>query len=364
MGVKHFTKFYSDCEKIIPTNEFIRNNKNKIVVIDTAQVLYTYCIAIRKKQATNQSNVHGSKIHLYALYKFIKLVTSFGLIPFFVFDGKSPQEKSGVLAKRKNRQLVALQNIKKLEEGSNEYAKEYSRTFSIGHDDIEECKHMLSKLGYNYVHNSPEADCQCAGISLHNSNVAGVITNDSDVLMFGAKRIIKNFTMNSIRQKNGITVYDRNDLVDKIQNMTNNICNDLCISAKNVTETDFLNWNIMLGTDYCCGFNYNSLDIMFKYFIKNNFDIEATVHNMLNDKINISHYEELCSKHKNVLNIYMNSLVVDPAELKYNKNKSDVDIDDIDQNNIIKSIKTKILRNICNIPKISSKTIFSNRTSS
>lgn len=338
MGVKHFTKFYGECEKIIPTEEFIKMNSGKTVIIDTTQILYTYCIAIRK----NKNNIGDmSKVHLYALYKFINLVKSYGLIPYFVFDGESPQEKNNVLMKRKSRQINASENIKKLEKGTNEYIKEYGRSYSISRQDIEECKILLNNLGYNYVHDKPEADSQCAAIDLHIKNSVGVITNDSDVLLFGAHRILKNFTHNNIKIKNGITVFDREDLIKKIQEKTDKITNEQGMQKKIISENDFIYWNILLGTDYCDGVKINNLDILFKYFIINNCDIKDTL--IYIKKNNICVYNtELYQKYENVFDIYINSLVVNPSQLNYSSKNGIVNINEIDKKNIIESILAKM----------------------
>lgn len=338
MGVKHFTKFYGECEKIIPVNEFIKKYRGKTVIIDTTQILYTYCIAIRK----NKNNIGDmSKVHLYALYKFINLVRSYELVPYFVFDGESPHEKNNVLAKRRNRQISASENIKKLERGTHEYIKEYGRTFSISRQDIEECKILLKKLGYNFIHNKPEADCQCAAIDIHIKDSVGVITNDSDVLLFGAHRILKNFTHNNIRTKNGITVFDRVDLIAKIQEKTDKIIDEMRIGTRIINDNDFINWNILLGTDYCDGVRSSNLDELFKYFVINNCDIRNTLTYI--KKNNLCVYNmDLYQKCESVFDIYTNSLVVNPSQLDYSDGKGVIDISEIDNRDITRSILIKV----------------------
>lgn len=97
--------------------------------------IYQFLIAVRSAgdghasgQLTNDAGEVTS--HLTGmLYRTIRMLEA-GIKPVFVFDGKAPTMKSGELAKRKERQKAAEEELTKLQEtgGSAEDIERFART--------------------------------------------------------------------------------------------------------------------------------------------------------------------------------------------------------------------------------------------
>ena len=63
---------------------------------------------------------------------------------------------------------------------------------SIERHVLDEAKHLLRLFGLPYVESPGEAEAQCAYLDL-SGQTEGTITDDSDVWLFGARRVYKNF---------------------------------------------------------------------------------------------------------------------------------------------------------------------------
>src|SRR5690606_19751813 len=57
---------------------------------------------------------------------------------------------------------------------------------------IDECKALLEHFGLPYITAPQEAEAQCATL-LADGLVDGIITDDSDIFLFGGDRVYKNF---------------------------------------------------------------------------------------------------------------------------------------------------------------------------
>jgi len=195
------------------------------------------------------------------------------ITPIYVFDGKPPKEKGGVLQYR--REKKNFMKIKKIivekclefdrsdfndfksnindfiDENSfsyyieNEELKYYfnmsnddlkkeidkisKRIIYISHDDVESCKILLDLFGIKYIQAECEAESLIAMLCKNNL-IDGCISEDSDFLANGGSLLLRNFSSD----KNTIEEYCLKGILD---------CLDFSYEK-------FLDFCILCGSDY------------------------------------------------------------------------------------------------------------------
>lgn len=227
MGIKHLHKFIKRSETIIElkpnTNYF-----NKSIAIDISILIYKLVIAIRSN-GTDLLNREGQIIsHIISLYDKTLNFLEMGITPIFVFDGKPPSFKNTILLNRQNIRKYAQLKMDSTDD-KLEKIKYFKRTVHVTKKQMEECKEMLSLMGLPVIQAPEEADSQCAYLAKLNL-VYGVLTNDTDILVHGAPKIITNI---SSKQK---TVCEIN--LDSI------------LSHYEISYEQFIDMCILFGSDY------------------------------------------------------------------------------------------------------------------
>jgi len=114
------------------------------------------------------------------------------------------------------------------------------RTVGITVDDIKDIKRLLELAKVPFVMSKSEADPQCAALTGEPYNAYGVATEDSDILAFGAKKMLKAFTNHTKKGKDGkkkkiIEI----DLEKTIEGL----------GFENYYQ--FVQYCVLLGCDYC-----------------------------------------------------------------------------------------------------------------
>jgi flap endonuclease-1 len=114
------------------------------------------------------------------------------IIPIYVFDGKPPEFKTKLINLR--REVKQKANDKLTENiTEEEKIKYFKRSVSISKKQIDECIELLELMGIPYIIAPEEADSQCA--ELVKCGIAdGVLTEDMDIMTFGADKIYRNLT--------------------------------------------------------------------------------------------------------------------------------------------------------------------------
>ena len=130
-----------------------------------------------------------------------------GIIPVHVFDGKPPELKIKVLNDRGKIKKDAIKKLSEIEsklkdlDSDEEDIKELKeqkikflqQSVSISYNEMLEACEIANLLGVPTIIAKEEADTQCAYLS-KKGLVDYVATEDMDILTFGAKSIIKNFS--------------------------------------------------------------------------------------------------------------------------------------------------------------------------
>lgn len=205
-----------------------KNFRGTVQSLDTSIVLYKFCIAMLHTESLNSSE--GIFVgHLFAaLYKSLAML-KYGIMPLWVFDGNPPMIKDKTLAKRKSSRVYAQSKI--TNEQTCNVERLTKRAFNIKSTQIRQVKHLLNLLGLPKVEAPGEAEAQCAANNIANISNA-VVTEDWDVIMFGCKSMLKEFS-----NKSNVIQIDINQLLKNLE----------------MNRLQLIDLSCILGNDYCDG---------------------------------------------------------------------------------------------------------------
>lgn len=187
----------------------IEDLKNKTVIVDAPNHLYQFLTTIRARDGTPFTDSKGQVTsHLIGLFSRSTNLTKRGIRQIYVFDGEAPKLKLKEVAKRKAIKEEAEAEYKKaLEKGDTELMKKYAGRFSrLTGDMIAESKKLLEALGIPYVDAPSEAEAQAAHMVKKGAGYA-VASQDSDSLLFGTPRLLRNLSITGKRKKAGTLSY-------------------------------------------------------------------------------------------------------------------------------------------------------------
>ena len=296
--------------------------KKKIVIVDAMNRIYKQTIGLLKQ------NEDDENLHVESIFRFAVGLIKFGMLPIFVFDGKSPKEKSGTITKRSNDKKVYLSKCEEMEDKSSiEYIKNYKKSYTLSRAKINECKKVLDYLGICYVNSPGEADQQCAALALHlRTSVAGVISDDLDVLMHGAEKILKSFSFNNSTTADKKTIeIDKSKIISHLRAKANMIMTSADKPVlNNFNHENFIDFVILTGTtDYNVDPEKNikirglSNKELFEICVLNNFSLPE-ITNVLFDKDLINSKEKFIESWLNIRKVYLHPKVIDPETIEYN----------------------------------------------
>ena len=231
MGVKNLIKFiqkYSP-DAIKYTN--IENYKNKTIGIDGNLLLYKLIYAIRARGydiTTGNNTIIVTHIHALLL----KLVAfrRYNINPVFVFDTFAPSIKYDTLEERKNVKKSLIEKYKKSKTIRGKRIYYYIKS-DITNQEIDACKELINIFGHTIIDAAEEADPQL--VQLYRAKLIDFIASDDmDILVFGGEYLLKNFTVDDIKQIQQITLSQ-------------------ILTDANLTMDELIQIAILLGTDYC-----------------------------------------------------------------------------------------------------------------
>jgi len=222
MGIKNLKKIIQKhAPNAISDKPSLYNQK---IAIDSSILLYKY----RYMYSDDNFHIQGF------LYKVVELLEK-GIIPVFVFDGPPPEAKKNTLDKRMEtrtkmkeriQELTSLRNDLNVEGGinvdeliysddeeheDNEQIKEIKKINSqirniekniliVKKNHSDEVMEFLNCLGIPFLKAISESEETCAFLQ-KNGFVDYVVTEDTDALTFGAKKVIfgeKVYTLDTI----------------------------------------------------------------------------------------------------------------------------------------------------------------------
>ncbi|KAM4614960.1 exonuclease 1 [Polymixia lowei] len=294
MGIPGLLQFIKDASE--PIN--VKKYKGQTVAVDT------YCWLHKGAFACAEKLAKGEPTDQYVSYcmKFVDMLLSFSVKPILVFDGCNlPSKKEVEKARRERRQANLQKGRQLLREGKISEARDcFTRcvniTPSMAHDVIKAAR----TRGVDCIVAPYEADAQLAFLS-KSGMAQAVITEDSDLLAFGCKKVI----LKMDKQGNGLEI-DQNHL-------------GRCRPLGDVfTEEKFRYMCILSGCDYLASLYGIGLGKACKLLrIANNPDILKVIKKMGQYlKMNVVVPEEYIEGFIKANNTFLHQLVFDPIKRK------------------------------------------------
>ncbi len=270
MGIKKMLKFLNtNYPNIIkkPNNEDLGG---QMIAIDISILLYQVVIAIRNSGADMFTNQGEISSHILGLFNKTINLLKMNIIPIYVFDGKPPSFKWQTINNRKEIKQKASEKLNDEEMNEEEKIKYFKRTVHINKVQIDECIELLEIMGIPYVIAPEEADSQCA--ELVKCGLAdGVLTEDMDIMTFGAKKIYRN-----------ITSYKK-DTVE--------ILMDDVLKTLNLNYEQFVELCLLFGCDYCDKLNDMKPELIYEYYSKNK-NLMNTINHIKNDGYKVDDFND------------------------------------------------------------------------
>ncbi len=212
------------------------------------------------------------------MYLMLATFRYYGIIPVFVFDGKSPTEKKELLLQRRQEKKDAELEYKRLKENlelnvdMDDADKQEIQTsmdqlkkkfVCIRREEIQVAKDLITAFGATYYEAPFEADELCA-ILVQKKKVWGCLSEDTDMFVYGCAHVLRYLSLvnHTVVLYNTKAIMDELDTSQKefreicvlsgtdynVSNQTGNlyivfkIFNKFCKVVKNHRETDFYSW--------------------------------------------------------------------------------------------------------------------------
>ncbi|XP_069340748.1 exonuclease 1 isoform X1 [Eulemur rufifrons] len=183
MGIQGLLQFIKEASEPI----HVRKYKGQVVAVDTYCWLHKGAIACAEKLAKGEPTDR----YVGFCMKFLNMLLSHGIKPILVFDGCTlPSKKEVEKSRRERRQANLLKGKQLLREGKVAEAREcFTRSINVTHAMAHKVIKAARSQGVDCLVAPYEADAQLAYLNKAGI-VQAIITEDSDLLAFGCKKVI------------------------------------------------------------------------------------------------------------------------------------------------------------------------------
>ena len=301
MGTK-INELTKDVKKAIT----FENLFNKKIAIDAFNTMYQFLAIIRQRDGTPLKDYDGNVTsHLSGLfYRTINFLES-EIKPIYVFDGVPSQLKMETIQERRDCKKEAKKKMIKAQEAEDfEEARKYAQqTSKLTSEMIEEGKKLIDYLGVPVVQARSEGEAQSAYM-VEQGDAWGIASQDYDTLLFGGKRLIRNFAVKRSKKVKDTTV----TLDIEYINLSK------FLDSLKISQEQLIDMGILIGTDFYPGIKgigqHKAYDLIKEY---------ETLDNILKQKVSIGKKEIEIEPEiiEQVRNIFLNPNV----EKEYQKPK-------------------------------------------
>ena len=222
----------------------ISDLKNKVLVIDSFNLLYQFLTTIRSRDGSllmdSKNNVTS---HLVGLFSRTTKLMQQGLKLAFVFDGKPPELKLKERERRKKLKLEAEKKYKEAveKEDIDEMKKYASRTTRLTPEMIDEAKKLIQALGLPIIQAPSEGEAQTAHM-VKKEKAYAAVSQDFDSMTFGCPLLVRNLSIAGKRKKANKLAYEtvKPEIIDLAENLNNlGIDQEQLIALTMLVGTDF-----------------------------------------------------------------------------------------------------------------------------
>lgn len=233
---------------LMPKSEIsISELKNKTIVIDASLYMYQFLATIRQADGSLLTDSRGNiTSHLVGIFSRSTNLMEQGIRLIFCFDGQPPKLKEHERERRKEIKIKAAAEYEVAKEREDlEAMKKYaSRTSRLTGEMVQEAKDLIGALGIPIVQAPCEGEAQASFI-VKNKDAYAVSTNDADVLLFGAPRLIKNLSVSQRKKLPGKSAYTatRPEMI---------VLGD-ALHELSITQDQLIALAMLVGTDYNYG---------------------------------------------------------------------------------------------------------------
>ena len=217
---------------------------NKIVAIDAYNAIYQFLAIIRGPEGLHLTDAQGRVTsHITGLfYRNINFL-SLGIKPVYVFDGKPPSLKSAEIEHRKQiKKDATIKYERAVSEGNMDDARKFAQqTTSMKDGMIQDSKHLLDLFGIPYIQAPSEGEATAALLTTTGqADVAA--SQDFDSILFGAKKLVRNFTNSGRRKLPNRNTYIEiePEIIDYQKNLV----------ELGITREQLIDVGILIGTDF------------------------------------------------------------------------------------------------------------------
>lgn len=234
-----------DISDILLKHQTTLKEHNGITVsVDGYNIMYQFISSIRQPDGTPLQDSRGRiTSHLSGIFYRTTNLMEAGIKPVFVFDGKPSELKNRTIEARilmKEKAKVELEEARAA--GDEERVRSLSaRTSHLTRDMVREAQTLLDYMGIPNMTAPSEGEAQASMMS-RQGMVDGVVSQDYDCLLFGAKRVFRNFTFFGRRKVPGRNMYI--NVSPEYLDLSENL------EYLKLTREELIQIGIMVGTDF------------------------------------------------------------------------------------------------------------------
>ena len=230
--------------EIIPSKEIeLAELAGKKIAIDAFNIIYQFLSIIRDRMTGEPLKDHHGNVtsHLSGLlYRTLNLLEA-GIIPVFVFDGQYPEFKKKTIEEREK---VREEARKKWEEAvrKGEKAMKYAQAASkMDTTILESSKKILELIGIPWIQAPSEGEAQCSHMC-RQGEVFATGSQDSDSLLFGSLRLVRNLSISGRKKVPNKEVYvEVKPQLIELENV---------LKTLGLTQEQLIMIGMLIGTDY------------------------------------------------------------------------------------------------------------------
>jgi len=234
---------------IIPSEKITMEElSHKVIAVDAFNAIYQFLANIRQPDGSPLLDSHGRVTsHLKGLLNRNSAFMSMHILPVYVFDGMPDELKADTLRERNTIREGAKEEWEKaVEEGDLEKARTKARESTrITTEEVRSAKNLLRLMGIPVIDAPAEGEAQASYIAARGDAWAAA-SQDYDVLLFGAPRLIRNLALSGRRKLPRSNMY--------VDVSIEYIERDKVLSTLGLTRDELIDMALLIGTDYNEGY--------------------------------------------------------------------------------------------------------------